>query len=81
MISRLRGLGFVLALIGVVFVAAGAFAFMKMFPSQKLLALIASYHTCRVGKKHCPAPVMPSVWIPQAAAFVAKRHLVSPDER
>ena len=29
MISRLRGLGFVLALIGIVFVAAGAFAFLK----------------------------------------------------
>ena len=29
MISRLRGLGFVLALIGMVFVAAGAFAFIK----------------------------------------------------
>ena len=29
MISRLRGLGFVLALIGMVFVAAGAFAFFK----------------------------------------------------
>jgi hypothetical protein len=29
MISRLRGLGFVLALIGVLFVAAGAFAFIK----------------------------------------------------
>ncbi|MBA3687810.1 MAG: hypothetical protein H0W81_03065 [Chloroflexi bacterium] len=29
MISRLRGLGFVLALIGMVFIAAGAFAFIK----------------------------------------------------
>jgi hypothetical protein len=37
MISRLRGLGFVLALIGVVFVAAGAFAFMKTQEGYKSL--------------------------------------------
>ena len=37
MISRLRGLGFVLALIGIVFVAAGAFAFLKTQEGYKSL--------------------------------------------
>ena len=37
MISRLRGLGFVLALIGMVFVAAGAFAFIKTQEGYKSL--------------------------------------------
>ena len=37
MISRLRGLGFVLALIGMVFVAAGAFAFLKTQEGYKSL--------------------------------------------
>jgi hypothetical protein len=37
MISRLRGLGFVLALIGLVFVAAGAFAFIKTQEGYKSL--------------------------------------------
>jgi hypothetical protein len=37
MISRLRGLGFVLALIGIAFVAAGAFAFIKTQEGYKSL--------------------------------------------